>query len=254
MALQKKKTQAFIDELNAMDLNMEYTNKFGWNSRLRAIKKEAENLLGSDVIKASIILGMIECLLHNDLEMRARHTNAINNAPNYAPGYYNFAQSLRKAALYEEAVDHYEKALSLDPSHSEWYIAASKNYLSLCRWDLAFETMLRQKRLNETMAENIEMQLRSLKNALDEYGIDATKIASLKKVADNFLRTKNLQSTTEVDFKRFTNDGDFIYWPIFVRANKETIKQLNYEFSDVLAESSNEIYADKLVFSFVEAT
>ena len=108
-------------------------------------KKRADALLSKDLFNASLALGMLGTLAHDEAEMRKHFERAIQLRPGYNPAIGNYASSLYRMNFFSEAsdkaLDNYRIApasptavgLAIDTCTAAFRVSTAKELLS--QWE-----------------------------------------------------------------------------------------------------------------------
>ncbi len=100
------KFNSLIDRLNSL----EEDDQEGLEFEIKRLKREAENLKSADPAQAFGILGIIACFEENVEDVRGYHKNALRYSGEAPIHLANYATSLIKCKLPEEALEYAKKA------------------------------------------------------------------------------------------------------------------------------------------------
>lgn len=112
-ALFETKFNSLIARLNELQDH----DQAGLEFEIRKLKREAEKLKSADPAEAFAILGIIACFEGNIPEMHRCHKNALRHSGDHPLHLANYATSLDKCKLPEEALVYAKK--TFEKSHSD---------------------------------------------------------------------------------------------------------------------------------------
>ncbi|WP_297504888.1 hypothetical protein [Ferrovum sp.] len=220
---------------------------------LAAIKRDALQERGNSPTKAYMVLGMVAAMEWDTESLHEHHKKAIQFS-NASWARLNYAASLVRVGLLQEAADEFFRASEQEPENLSGLMGAifTATVAGLFqRAKDATATFLQRGGKMDSLIEKMGASAESISGMLANLGVSDAEYIRTQELAFAVLR----ENKTRYNFIHTTighdPDDNNVYVQIGVFANSSKVIDLECELAVRLSDALPDWHADKLIFAFI---